>query len=109
MSSETIHKLQLGDHQVFNDVYEEGHKRVFHYFLKKTGDENISTELTQQTFIKFWNYRADLSAEFNIDRQLFQKARLIYIDWLRTEATRRKYFSARLFAGCLFNRRICHP
>ncbi len=34
-----------------------------------------------------------LSCELSIDQQLFQKARLIFIDWLRKEATYRKYFS----------------
>jgi len=96
MLSEDLLKLKEGDHKVFNSIFEEWNRRVFYYFLQKTNDENTSQELTQQTFIKFWKYRSLLSCELTIDQQLFQKARQIFIDWLRKEATYRKYFSQNL-------------
>lgn len=93
MSSENLLRLKDGNHQVFNAIYEEWHRKVFYYFLQKTNDENAAQELTQQTFIKFWKYRSLLTFEHTLEQQLFQKARLIFIDWLRKEATYRKYFS----------------
>ena len=93
MSSENLLKLKGGDHAIFNTIYEDWNRKVFYYFLQKTNDQNAAQELTQQTFIKFWKYRSLLSIELTIDQQLFQKARLIFIDWLRKEATYRKYFS----------------
>lgn len=93
ISCEHIRQLKNGDHQVFKMIYDTWSGKVYYYFLQKNRDENIAKELTQQVFIKLWKYKESLSPELNIDQQLFQKARLIYIDWLRTEATKRKYFS----------------
>ncbi|RYY31194.1 MAG: sigma-70 family RNA polymerase sigma factor [Chitinophagaceae bacterium] len=92
MPFEDISKLKEGDHQVFKTLYEHWNPRVYYYFLKKTNSEDFSKELTQLVFIKLWNYRASLSSDLSIDQQLFQKARLIFIDWLRTQATQRKHF-----------------
>ncbi len=96
MPVETILKLKQGDHLIFKMVYEEWSRKVFHYYLGKSDNEEVSKELTQLVFIKFWNYRDSLSTEHSLDQQLFQKARLIYIDWLRAEATRRKYFTTEI-------------
>lgn len=93
MSFENLQKLKEGDHKVFNTIYEAWNGKVFCYFLQKTNDQNTAQELTQQTFIKFWKYKSQISCELTIDQQLFQKARQIFIDWLRKEATYRKYFS----------------
>ena len=92
MPFDDILKLKEGDHQVFKAVYEQSNRKVYFYCLKKTDNEDAAKDLTQQTFIKFWNYRKALSTEHSIDQQLFQKARLIYIDWLRIQATQRKHF-----------------
>jgi RNA polymerase sigma-70 factor (ECF subfamily) len=99
MPFEEILKLKEGDHKVFKTIYEEWSRKVFHYFLKKTGDDDVSKDLTQQVFIKLWNYRTATSTEYSIDQQLFQKARLIYFDWLRLQATRRKHFSGEPLAS----------
>ena len=93
MTKQCLNKLINGDHLVFQEVYEAWHIRVYRYFLKQTNDEFAAKELTQQTFIKLWRYRSSLSLDHSIDQQLFQKARLQFIDWLRKEATYRKHFS----------------
>ncbi len=94
MPREDILRLKEGDHKVFEGIYENWSPRVYYYFLKKTGNNESSKELTQQVFIKLWHYRTLLSQEFTLDQQLFQKARLIYIDWLRLQATQRKHFAS---------------
>lgn len=94
MNFDILDKLKNGDHRAFERVYEEWHTRVFHYFLKNQGDEYVAKDLAQQTFIKLWRYRAEVSVELSIDQQLFQKARLVFVDWLRKEATYRKHFTA---------------
>jgi RNA polymerase sigma factor (sigma-70 family) len=93
MPFDEILKLKEGDHQVFKTIYEKWSRKVFHYFLQKTGNDDVAQDLAQQVFIKLWNYRTAISTEHSIDQQLFQKARLIYIDWLRLQATKRKHFS----------------
>lgn len=93
MTDDNLIKLQNGDQQVFREIYDEWNKKVFFYFLKKTNDDYAAKELTQQTFIKLWQYKDSISADHSIDQQIFQKARLTFIDWLRKEATHRKYFT----------------
>jgi RNA polymerase sigma factor (sigma-70 family) len=94
ISTDDILRLKEGDHQVFKLIYEASSHKVFFYFLKKTGSEDVSKELGQQVFIKLWTYRQTVSVEYTIDQQLFQKAGLIFIDWLRAEARQRSRFCA---------------
>lgn len=93
MDPEILAKVKRGDHKAYSDVFENWKQRVFYYFLKLTGDEYAAKELVQETFIKFWKCRESISCALTIDEQLFRKARLIHINWLRKEATQRKYFS----------------
>jgi RNA polymerase sigma-70 factor (ECF subfamily) len=93
MPFENLLKLKEGDHKVFKKIYEQWNHKVYYYYLKKTDNEDVSKELTQQVFIKLWKFRDSISTEHSLDQQLFQKARLIYIDWLRMEATQRKHFA----------------
>lgn len=93
MNNHILDKLKCGDHKAFSEIYEVWHKKVYLYFKKLTADEYTAKELTQQTFIKLWRYRAQVAPDLSADQQLFQKARQIYIDWLRKEATYRKHFT----------------
>lgn len=92
MNNLILDKLKCGDHKAFSEIYEVWHKKVYLYFKKLTADEYTAKELTQQTFIKLWRYRAKVAPNLSADQQLFQKARQVYIDWLRKEATYRKHF-----------------
>lgn len=86
--------LKLGDHIAFSTVFDEWKHKVYHYFLKRTQDAELAKDLTQQSFIKLWNYRQQLDENLALDKQIFQKARQVYIDWLKKEARYRKHFTA---------------
>jgi len=79
-----------GDTKAFQAFYLLWEARIYTYFLNRTNDYIQSQELTQNTFIKIWEYRSTLSTEHNLETQLFRKAKLIYIDWLRVQVTMRK-------------------
>lgn len=85
-----LEKIMNGDQKAFSDFYLLWEARIYTYFLNRTGDYIQSQELTQNTFIKIWEYRSTLSTDYNIETQLFRKAKLIYIDWLRMQITLRK-------------------
>lgn len=85
-----------GDQKAFRDFYLLWEARIYTYFLNRTEDYIQSQELTQNTFIKLWEYRSTLSTEYNLETQLFRKAKLIYIDWLRIQASMRKRKTAEL-------------
>lgn len=85
--------LKEGNHQAFTDVYDKWKRKVYHYCLKRTQDTEAAKDLTQQSFIKLWKYRRQLDESISLERQLFQKVRQVYLDWLKKEAQRRKHFA----------------
>jgi len=85
-----LEKIINGDQKAFTAFYLLWEARMYSYFLNRTGDYVQSQELTQNAFLKIWEYRSTLSAEYPLETQLFRKAKLIYIDWLRKQATLRK-------------------
>lgn len=100
IASESVLREEIieGDHLAFKRFYDLWDERVYFFFLKKTNDEKTAQDLTQQTFVKFWRYRLAITETYSLEVQLFQKAKLIFIDWLRKEASDRK----RLTAAALF-------
>jgi RNA polymerase sigma factor (sigma-70 family) len=87
---ENLFAIQQGDHAAFMRCYAEWDERVYYYFLKKTGLAETAKELTQITFIKIWQHRSSLSPDYSFEVQLFQRARLAWIDDLRKRASERK-------------------
>jgi RNA polymerase sigma-70 factor (family 1) len=87
-----ISSLKEGNSKAFTDVFDLWKDKVYSYFLKKTKQQEAAKELTQDTFIKLWKYRAQMDTTVSLDQQIFQKARQIYIDWLRKETSYRRHF-----------------
>jgi len=82
----------IKDHDVtaFKTFYDLWDERVYFFFLKKTSDSISAEELSHLTFIKFWQYRHTLNLDFTAEAQLFHRARMVFIDWLRKEALLQK-------------------
>lgn len=91
---QAIEEIIGGNSNTFREFYCCWDERVYYFFLSKTKDHLNAQDLTQQTFIKFWEYRSSISTAYTLEIQLFHKAKLIFIDWLRKEATRRKLLEA---------------
>ena len=89
-----ISSIRTGSHQAFTDLFDEWKQKVYQYFLKKTRSQEEAKELTQQLFIRIWKYREALDEDLSLDRQIFQKANQVFIDWLRLRASLRKLVSA---------------
>lgn len=87
-----VEEIKNNNPEVFEFFFNKYNECLFFYFLKKTKSYPDAEELTQQTFIKFWEYRSSLSTEVPEKIQLFHKARLVLIDWLRKQATMRKLY-----------------
>lgn len=85
-----LHHIQNGDRSAFREFYHLWDERLYYYFFKKTKDPVQAQELTQQTFIKFWEYRDKLTADYSLEVQLFRKAKLLFIDWMRKQVSERK-------------------
>jgi RNA polymerase sigma-70 factor (ECF subfamily) len=89
MDTALIINLQKGSEEAFKSVYDQYHKKLYFYFLRKLKSEIASEDLVQDTFIRLWRYRQQLNSELPVSIQLFRMARTLSIDVLRKNAINR--------------------
>ena len=58
-------------------------KRVFHYFLNKTGNKQESSDLTQEVFVKVINHWDKLQTINDVNAWIFRISRNVLIDFYR--------------------------
>ena len=87
---ENLAAIRNGDHAAFIQVYEQLHARLFRFFLKRVYFHDTAKDLTQQCFIRLWQYRESLSSEHALEKQVFIIARGLLINHLKKEATQKK-------------------
>jgi RNA polymerase sigma-70 factor (family 1) len=85
-----IAAIKEGDALIFSELFNEYHHKVYFYTLSKTHSPYIAEETTQLTFIKLWQYRANLDETLPISRQIFRIAKTTCIDLLRKETSQSK-------------------
>jgi RNA polymerase sigma-70 factor (ECF subfamily) len=82
--------IKEGDHAAFLDVYQELHVKVFRFFLKKTYLPDTAKDLTQQCFIRLWQFRHTLSTDHALEKQIFIIARSLLINHIKKESAQKK-------------------
>jgi len=82
--------IKNGDHDAFVRLYHELHVKVFRFFLKRVLLHDTAKDLTQQCFIRLWQFRHTLSEEHSLDKQVFIIARSLLINHCKKEATQKK-------------------
>ena len=85
--------IREGDHGAFLEAYNLLHNRVFHFYLRRVFLLDTAKDLTQQCFIRLWQFRQTLSDEHVLDKQVFIIARTLLINHVKKEATRKKFLS----------------
>lgn len=88
--SSKLPAIKEGDHTAFMEVYEELHAKVFRFFLKRIFLHDTAKDLTQQCFIRLWQFRHTLSYAYPLEKQVFIIARSLLINHIKKEATQRK-------------------
>lgn len=88
-----VSAIVAGDENAFNNLYLDYCERVYFFIVKKTSSDYLAEEVTQQTFVRIWEKRQQLSEQHTIEEQIFRIARTILIDELRKEAVKRKYIA----------------
>jgi RNA polymerase sigma factor (sigma-70 family) len=86
--------IKCGIHHAFIEVYNELHVKVFRFYLKRVSREDMAKELTQQCFIRLWEFRHTLSESHPLEIQIFIIARSLLINHIRKEATGNKLKAA---------------
>lgn len=82
--------IREGDHVAFMEVYELMHAKLFRFFVKRVFLTDTAKDLTQQCFIRLWQYRHTLSDLHPLEKQIFIIARSLLINHLKKEMTQKK-------------------
>src|ERR1700755_76570 len=93
-SMDKLAAIRDGDHSAFIEVYDQLHARLFRFFLKRVYFHDTAKELTQQCFIRLWQYRESLSPDHPLEKQIFIIAKSLLINHLKKEATQKKAYAA---------------
>jgi RNA polymerase sigma factor (sigma-70 family) len=70
-------------HTEFQQVYEAESDAVFRFCLLRTSDHDLALDLTQDTFMRFWDTLCKDKKIKNCRAFLFAVARNLVIDWYR--------------------------
>jgi RNA polymerase sigma factor (sigma-70 family) len=79
--------IKEGDHTAFLGLYNTLHIKIFRFFLKRVSLHDTAKDLTQQCFIRLWQFRQTLSEEHSLEKQVFIIARNLLINHIKKEAT----------------------
>lgn len=85
--------IKQGNTLMFEQVFEENHRKLYYFILNKTHSEYLAEEVVQETFIKLWRYKESLNEEIGLSIQIFRIAKTVLIDIYRKENTREKIYS----------------
>ena len=76
------------DKEYFTRLYKQHHRSLYAYASKKSKDQFIAEEITQTTFIKFWNhYQKTCIQPETPERLLFFITKALLVDHFRKRST----------------------
>lgn len=70
----------------FEELYNQYFAKVYRFFMKKTGDDQASKDLSQEVFIKVYNNWEKVSNAKNTSAYLFKVSSNLLIDHLQKSA-----------------------
>lgn len=90
----SLTEIKAGSETHFNQAYLDHHEKLYFFIVGLTRNVFLAEEVVQQTFIRLWVKREQLSEAYSLEEQLFRMARTILIDEIRKENTRKRYQEA---------------
>ena len=78
-----IEAIRNGSRFAFEQAYIQHREKVYAYLLKKTNNDEDAKDLLQLVYLKLWQYRSSLSADYLLEQHIFNIARTVFIDHLR--------------------------
>jgi RNA polymerase sigma factor (sigma-70 family) len=82
--------IRHGDQAAFLDAYNEFHIKVFRFFLKRVLLNETAKDLTQQCFIRLWQFRHTLSDAYTLEKQVFVIAHSLLVNHFEKEYREKK-------------------
>lgn len=81
MDSHNSHNLQ----RTFEESYDTHADMVYRFCFFKTSDKNLAEDMTQDVFMRYWNYISKGSEVQNTKGLIFQIARNLIVDYYRSK------------------------
>jgi len=77
--------IKEGDQAAFLIAYNDLHIKVFRFFLKRVLLNETAKDLTQQSFIRLWQFRHTLSESHTLEKQVFVIAHSLLVNHFEKE------------------------
>ena len=90
LPGDIVHRLQSDDPQALDFVYHQYHKPIFYLVNRMVDNTSQAEDITQETFIKFWNIRKNFQTPENIRAFLYIAASNACRDYLREKKRKEK-------------------
>lgn len=71
-NSELINSLRKGDEKAYMFLLDKYHRRLYAYAMNLVNNHALAEDIVQNVFLKTWNYRKKLNAEFSIQSFLYK-------------------------------------
>ncbi|NJK98510.1 MAG: RNA polymerase sigma factor [Bacteroidales bacterium] len=78
-----MQQVKDGNLREMAELFERYHVKLYNFFLKLTGDRNISQDLTQNLFYRLIKYRHTFREGYSFKSWIYQMARNIHIDYCK--------------------------
>ncbi len=72
MQDSLLNDIQSGDAAAFEEVFNEYYSSLCRYALKFVGDPDESEEIVQNSFVKFWNKKEQITISTSLKSYLYQ-------------------------------------
>jgi len=91
LTDKDILSFKQGNMTSFKTIYEYYVGKVYNYFYSLTNNENLSKDLTQNTFLQLWNSKSQIDIEKGINGYLFAISKSVFCREIRAKAISLKY------------------
>ncbi len=83
--------IQLGNKEEFKQLYLDNYGAMVNFAYSKTNDIELSKEIVQNVFVKFWNNSSNIDIKTSIKSYLFTMVRNSIIDNFRKKERETEY------------------
>jgi RNA polymerase sigma factor (sigma-70 family) len=80
---EIMNSVKLGSIKLLAILFERYHVKLYNYFLRLTGHQGTSEDLTQEVFFRILKYRGTFRQESKFTTWMYQIGRNVHIDYWR--------------------------
>lgn len=94
-----IKRLNDGDKNAFNTLFDHYAKKLFNYSLYLTGNREDSEEIVQETFMKVWENRSKVKPDLSFNAYIITIARNLIFNKTKRQVLERALYDYYHFTG----------